>query len=335
MTFESSMLGLRIAHPFVAGASPLGRDLDTIRRLEDGGAAAIVLPSLFEEQVTLAAEGRIRHMDPFDKRWSGYLRDFPNTSDYAFTPDQYAEHIARARQAVDIPVIGSLNGTTGESWATFSRLIEEAGASALELNMYEVVTDLQISGAAIERQLVQLVSELKRYVKIPIAVKLSPFYASFGNLALQLDRTGADALVIFNRFYQPDIDIATMGPASEVRLSTSAELLLRLRWLAILYGRIRPSLIATGGVATPEDGIKALLTGANAIQVVSAILRHGPGYFTTLRTGLERWMEGHGIDNIDGMRGRASLKDVVDPGAFERAHYIKALQRLKGAVETT
>src|SRR5215470_16254395 len=159
MTLDSSMLGLRIAHPFVAGASPLGRDLDTIRRLEDGGAAAIVLPSLFEEQVTLAAEGRIRHMDPFDEQWFGNLRDFPHLSDYAFSPDEYAEHIAGAREVVDIPIIGSLNGTTGESWATSSRLIEEAGASALELNIYEVVTDLQISGAAIERQLVQLVSE--------------------------------------------------------------------------------------------------------------------------------------------------------------------------------
>src|SRR5262249_52572927 len=196
-------------------------------------------------------------------------------------------------------------------------------------------TDLQISSAAIERQLVELVSELKQYVKIPIAVKLSPFFASFGNLASQLDRAGADGLVIFNRFYQPDIDIATMEPASDVRLSTSGELLLRLRWLAILYERIRPSLIATGGVATPEDGVKALLAGANAVQVVSAILRHGPTYFTTLRAGLERWMEEHGIEEIDGVRGRARLKDVVDPGAFERAHYIKALHRLKAAVETT
>jgi dihydroorotate dehydrogenase (fumarate) len=332
MTLASSMLGLRIAHPFVAGASPLGRDLDTIRSLEDGGAAAIVLPSLFEEQVTLAAEGRIRHMDPRDEHWAGYLKHFPTLSDYAFTPDQYAEHVARARLAVGIPVIGSLNGTTGESWATFSRLIEQAGASALELNIYEVVADQQISSAAIERQLVELVSELKQYVKIPIAVKLSPFFASFGNLAGQLDRAGADGLVMFNRFYQPDIDIATMEPASEVRLSTSDELLLRLRWLAILYGRIRPSLIATGGVATPEDGIKALLAGANAVQVVSAVLRHGPAYFKTLRVGLERWMEAHDIEGIDGTRGRASLKDVVDPGAFERAHYIKALNRLKTAV---
>src|SRR6185369_8011220 len=177
MTLAGTALGLRIAHPFIAGASPLGRDLDTIRRLEDGGAAAIVLPSLFEEQVTLAAEGRIRHMDPLDEQWSANLKHFPTLGDYAFSPDEYAEHIAKARGAVGVPVIGSLNGTTGESWVTFSRLIEQAGASALELNMYEVVADMRISGAAVERQLVQLVSELKRYIKIPIAVKLSPFFA--------------------------------------------------------------------------------------------------------------------------------------------------------------
>jgi dihydroorotate dehydrogenase (fumarate) len=333
MTLAGSALGLPIAHPFIAGASPLGRDLDTIRRLEDGGAAAIVLPSLFEEQVTLAAEGRIRHMDPHDEQWAASLRHFPTLGDYAFLPEDYAEHIARARRAVGIPVIGSLNGTTGESWVTFSRLIEQAGASALELNMYEVVTDVRISGAAIERQLVQLVSELKRYVRIPIAVKLSPFFASLGNLARQLDQAGADGLVMFNRFYQSDIDIETMAPVPEAHLSTSAELLLRLRWLAILHRRVRPSLIATGGVATAEDGIKAVLAGADAVQVVSAILRNGPGYFTALRTGLERWMEQHHVTDIADVRGRASLKDIADPGAFERAQYIRTLHSLKTAVE--
>lgn len=333
MTLAGSALGLQIAHPFIAGASPLGRDLDTIRRLEDGGAAAIVLPSLFEEQVTLAVEGRIRHMDPCDEQWSASLKHFPTLADYAFSPDEYAEHVARARRAVGIPVIGSLNGTTGEAWLTFSRLIEQAGASALELNMYELVTDPRVTGAAIERQLVQLVSELKRYVKIPIAVKLSPFFASLANLARQLDQAGADGLVMFNRFYQPDIDISTMGPATEPRLSTSAELLLRLRWLAILYRRVRPSLIATGGVATAEDGIKAVLAGADAVQVVSATLRNGPDYFGTLRDGLERWMEHHQLADITDVRGRASLKDVADPEAFERAHYIRTLHSLKTAVE--
>jgi len=329
MNLASSLMGLRLAHPFVAGASPLGRDLDSIKRLEDGGAAAIVLPSLFEEQVTLAAEGRVRHVDPFDEQSASALKHFQSSADYAFTPEQYAEHLARAKRAVSIPVIGSLNGTTAESWLTFSRLIEQAGASALELNMYEVMTDFRISSAAVEQLLVQVTADLKQYLKIPIAVKLSPYFASVANLARRLDRAGADALVLFNRFYQPDIDITTMTASTQVQLSTSAELLLRLRWLAILHGRVRPSLVATGGVATPEDAIKAILAGADAVQVVSATLRHGPGYLATLRAGLEEWMTRHQIAHIDDVRGKASLRESADPAAFERAHYIRTLHSWK------
>jgi dihydroorotate dehydrogenase (fumarate) len=325
MNLASSLMGLPLAHPFVAGASPLGRDLDTVKRLEDGGAAAIVLPSLFEEQITLAAEGRIRHRDPLDPQWAASLIHFPDVREYAFTPQEYAEHVARVRRAVGIPVIGSLNGTTAESWLTFSRLIEQAGASALELNMYEVVADSTVSGAAIEHDLVALVHDLKQYLKIPIAVKMSPFFASIANVARQLDHAGADALVLFNRFYQPDIDIATMAVSSHVQLSTSSELLLRLRWLAILHGRVQPSLVATGGVATPDDGIKAILAGADAVQVVSAVLRNGPGYFSTMRAGLEAWMKEHDIPHVDAMRGRASLESAEDPSAFERGEYIRML----------
>jgi dihydroorotate dehydrogenase (fumarate) len=326
MNLASSLMGLRLAHPFVAGASPLGRDLDTIKRLEDAGAAAIVLPSLFEEQVTLAAEGRIRHAEP---DVTPALKHFQSPTDYAFTPDQYAEHIARAKRAVSIPVIGSLNGTTAESWLTYSRLIEQAGASALELNMYEVMTDFRISSAAVEQLLVQVTADLTQYLKIPVAVKLSPYFASVANLARRLDRAGADALVLFNRFYQPDIDITTMTATAQMQLSTSAELLLRLRWLAILHGRVRPSLVASGGVATPEDAVKAVLAGADVIQVVSATLRHGPGYLATLRAGLEEWMTRHQIAHIDEVRGRASLRESPDPAAFERAHYIRTLHSWK------
>ena len=212
MNLASSLMGLSLPHPFVAGASPLGRDLDTVRRLEDGGAAAIVLPSLFEEQITMAADGRIRHAIRSTSSGRPSLQHFPGPSDYAYTPEEYAEHVARVKRAVSIPVVGSLNGTTAESWLTFSRLIEQAGASAIELNMYEVVTDFRVSSAAIEHQLVHVVAELKQYLKIPIAVKLSPFFASVANLARQLDHAGADALVLFNRFYQPDIDIDDHEP---------------------------------------------------------------------------------------------------------------------------
>jgi dihydroorotate dehydrogenase (fumarate) len=326
MTTTTSYLGFRLPHPFIAGASPFGYHLDSIKRLEDAGCAAVVLHSLFEEQITLAASGRIRHRDPLDQEFAAALADFPAAGDYALGPQEYAAHVSRAKAAVKIPVIGSLNGTTAESWLTFSRIIEQAGADALELNLYEVVTDLNVPGMAVEHQIVDVVKELKRTLKIPIAVKLSPFFAAFGNVAHQLDLAGADGLVMFNRFYQPDIDIKTMRPSPQVELSTSAELLLRLRWLAILHGRVRPSLAVTGGVATPTDGIKAVLAGADAVQMVSALLRHGPGYVSTMRVGLEHWMEWNKMTSLDEVRGRVSLKQTKDPAAFERANYIRALQ---------
>jgi dihydroorotate dehydrogenase (fumarate) len=318
-------MGLPLAHPFVAGASPLGRDLDMIKRLEDSGCAAIVLPSLFEEQITLARQGRIRHVDPLDEGSAVRLAGYQSADDYAFSPDGYAEHIARAKRAVRVPVIGSLNGTSNESWLTFSRLIEQAGADALELNMYEVATDLDASSAAIEHQLIHTVADLKQYIRIPIAVKLSPFFTATANVAHRLDQAGADALVLFNRFYQPDIDLQTMSATPLAQLSTSTELPLRLRWIAILHGRIRPALVVSGGVATVEDGVKAVLAGADAVQVVSAALRHGPEYFSVLRDGLEHWMEDHQITTLADMRGRVSLKHVADGTAFERAHYIRTL----------
>jgi dihydroorotate dehydrogenase (fumarate) len=326
MNTTTSYLGLRLPHPFMAGASPFGYHLDSIKRLEDAGCAAVVLHSLFEEQITLASRGRIRHRDPLDEEFATALAEFPATGEYPLGPQEYAAHISQAKAAVKIPVIGSLNGTSAESWLTFSRIIEQAGADALELNAYEVVTDLDVPGLAVERQIIDIVKELKGTLKIPVAVKVSPFFASFGNVARQLDRAGADGLVIFNRFYQPDIDIKTMRPSPHVELSTSAELLLRLRWLAILHGRVRSSLAVTGGVAAPSDGIKALLAGADAVQMVSALLRHGPAYVSAMRLGLEHWMEWHKMTSLDEVRGRVSLEQTKDPAAFERANYIRALQ---------
>lgn len=326
MDMTTSYLGLRLPHPFMVGASPLAWHLDTIKRLEDAGCAAIVLHSLFEEQITMSARGRIRHMDPLDPQFAERLAPFPADHEYPLGPDEYARHLSRVKGAVKIPVIGSLNGTSAESWLTFSRIIEQAGADALELNLYEVVTDLAVPSAAIEHQLCHGVMDLKRVLKIPIAVKVSPFFAAFGNVAQRLDAAGADGLVMFNRFYQPDIDIRTMTASPHVELSTSAELLVRLRWLAILYGRVRPSLAVTGGVATPPDGIKALLAGADVVQMVSAILRHGPNYLSVMRDGLEHWMEWHKLASLSEVRGRTSLERSADPSAFERANYIRALQ---------
>jgi dihydroorotate dehydrogenase (fumarate) len=262
MQTDTSYLGFRLPHPFIAGASPFGYQLDTIKQLEDAGCAAVVLHSLFEERITLASRGRIRNRDLLDPEFAIALADFPASDDYPLGPHECAEHINRVKQAIKIPVIGSLNGTSAESWLAFSRITGQAGADALELNLYEVVTDLTISGLAVERQLVEIVKELKRVLKIPIAVKLSPFFAAFAHVARQLDAAGADAPVLFNRFYQPDIDIKTMRPSPQVERSTSRELLLRLRWLAIPHGRVRPCLAVTGGVAMPDDGIKALMAGA-------------------------------------------------------------------------
>jgi dihydroorotate dehydrogenase (fumarate) len=326
MDTTTSYLGFRLLHPFIAGASPFGYHLDTVKRLEDAGCAAIVLHSLFEEQITTAAEGTIAHMSVHDSEFAEPVAYFPSSADYAYTPDAYAQHVSRVKRSVRIPVIASLNGRTTEAWLRFATIIEQAGADGLELNIYDVVTDLDVSGMAIERELSDVVKALKRILKIPIAVKLSPYFAAFGNVAKQLDQAGADGLVIFNRFYQPDIDINTMESVPRVELSTSAELLLRLRWLAILHGRIRPSLAVTGGVVTPNDGIKAILAGADAVQMVSALLRHGPAYIASMRRALEQWMEWNKLTRLDEVRGRSSLQNTRDRAAFERANYIRTLQ---------
>jgi dihydroorotate dehydrogenase (fumarate) len=326
MDTSTSYLGMRLPHPFIAGASPFGHTLDAVKRLEDAGWSAVVLHSLFEEQITADHEGCIRHMDPSDTLFAEELAYFPHADDYPLGPDAYAEHISRLKRAVSIPIIGSLNGTSPESWLKFGRIIEQAGADALELNLYEVVTNLAMPGEAVEARLVGIVRELRDMLKIPIAVKVSPFFTAFGNVARRLDAAGADAIVLFNRFYQPDIDVKTLAPIVNVRLSDSSELRLRLQWMTILYGRVRPSLAVSGGVSTPDDGIKAILAGAEAVQIVSALLRHGPTHVDAMRGGLERWMEWHHFERLDEARGRASLERVADTATFERAQYIRTLQ---------
>jgi dihydroorotate dehydrogenase (fumarate) len=325
MDTSTSYLGFRLPHPFIAGASPFGYHLDSVKRLEDAGCAAVVLHSLFEEQITLAHEGRIAHMDAFEPEFADLLAYFPPVEDYAFTPGGYASHVSAVKQAIRIPLIASLNGRTTEAWLRYATIIEQAGADALELNIYDVVTDLDVEGTAVEHRIWDVVRELKRILKIPIAVKLSPFFSAFGNVARELDLAGADGLVMFNRFYQPDIDIGTFEAVPRVELSTSAELLLRLRWVAVLHGRVRPSLAVSGGVATPVDGIKAILAGADAVQIVSALLRHGPAYVTEMRRGLEDWMEWHTMTRLEEMRGRSSHELTRDPAVFERASYIRSL----------
>ena len=290
MNLSTSYLGLELTSPYIAGASPVSAQLDYVKRLEDAGCAAVVLPSLFEEQITLATSGTIRHRDPFDPQMAGPIESFPAAEDYAFQPDEYANHIRRLKHAVGIPVIASLNGATAEAWLRHAAKLQDAGAD-VRAEHIQVVTALDAAGMAIESSLRDVVIEMK-LLRINYAT-LTPFYTAFGNVARQLDRAGADGLVVFNRFYQADIDIKTINTVPSVELSRSAELLLRLHWLANLHGRLDADRAARGGVETPDDGIKALLAGAAAIQLVSAILRHGPGYFRTIRHGPERGLEWH------------------------------------------
>jgi len=325
---SSTYLGMRLKHPFMVGASPLSADIDGVRRLEDAGTAAIVLHSLFEEQITQAASGRIHGMTVGDDpQFAERLAAFPSPSEYPFAPRDYLEHVRRVKHAVHVPVIASLNGTTAENWLQYARLLQEAGADALELNYYEVVTDLAMPAIAVETEIASAVATLKRDLRIPIAVKLSPFFTAFGNMARRLDEAGADGLVLFNRFYQPDIDTRTMASRPTLELSRHSELLLRLRWLAILSGRIRPSLAATGGIETWNDGIKAVLAGAHVVQTVSAVLRHGPAFLTTMIMKLAEWMEWNHLASLDKVRGHVSLRMASHPEDFERANYIHALHQ--------
>ena len=326
MDLSTTWLGLRLAHPYMAGASPLSGDLDTVRRLEDGGASALVLPSLFEEQVTMATRGEIRHRDPHDERFRSQLAHFPPAGAYALTPEAYIDHIRRVKAAVAVPVFASLNGVTSEAWLRIAAEIERAGADGLELNMYDIVSDPGRSSLAIESDLRDLVLEMKRALRIPVAMKLSPYFTAPANLARRLDEAGVDGLVLFNRFYLPDIDIARLTMAPRIDLSTCAELPLRLHWTALLRGRVRASLALTGGIATPADGAKALLAGADVVQMVSAILREGPAFFGRMRDWLATYMTGRGFDRVSDLKGAVSFSATDDPASAERAAYLRTLQ---------
>jgi dihydroorotate dehydrogenase (fumarate) len=327
MNLSTNYLGLTLAHPFVAGASPLARDLDHAKRLEDGGASAIVLHSLFEEQITLRDTGLVNQMDPADAADAAILASYPKEDDYALDPDHYLDHVRRLKEALMIPIIGSLNGVSGESWLKAASEIAQAGADGLELNMYEVAADPDDSGSAIELRIRNATAALKSIVTIPVAIKLSPYFTAFGHFARQLDAAGADGLVLFNRFYQPDIDLATLTTSARIELSTSAELLLRLRWIAALRGRVHASLGLSGGVATAEDGIKAVLAGADAIQMVSAVLHNGPHFFKVMHDHLVRWMTAHTFTSIDEVRGRVRFAaGAEEGGSLARAGYLRTLQ---------
>lgn len=326
MDLSTRYLGLDLAHPVMTGASPLVDRLDLVRRLEDAGAAALTMHSLFEEQILMEQRATLQHIEAHAESYAEALSFFPNPDDYALGPDQYLEQIRRIKSAVDIPVIASLNGATGNGWIEYARLIEQAGADALELNIYFLATDPRETAADIESRVVRIAGAVKEAVRIPVAVKLSPFFSSLANLAAQLEGAGVDGLVLFNRFYQPDIDVESLDVAPRLLLSDSSELLLRLRWLAILAGRSQLSLACSGGVHTGVDAIKAIMAGASGVQVVSAILHHGPDRLKKILDELVQWMEEHEYESVSQMLGSMSLLRCPDPAAFERANYTRILQ---------
>jgi dihydroorotate dehydrogenase (fumarate) len=326
MNLGTTYLGLSLAHPIMPGASPLVDDLDMVRRLEDAGASAIVMHSLFEEQITREQIGTLDAMEAHANSFAEASSFFPRADAFALGPHAYLEQIRRIKEAVRVPVIGSLNGVTPTGWLDYARLIQEAGADALELNVYYLATDPRESGVDVERRTIDIVRIVKGAVTIPVAVKLSPFFSSLTHFAYELDDAGADGLVLFNRFYQPDIDVENLEVVPSLKLSDSSELLLRLRWLAILSGHVWSSLAVSGGVHTPHDAIKSVMAGASAVQVVSALLENGPGHLTWLRDGMERWLDEHAYESLEQMRGSMRLQACPDPGAFERANYMRILQ---------
>lgn len=325
-------LGLDLPHPLMPGASPLVDDLDRVRRLEDAGAAAIVMHSLFEEQI--AGEQVVTHTaleDPAES-FAEALSYFPEPEDFRLGPDEYLEQIRRIREAVSAPVIGSLNGTTPGGWLEYARLIEEAGAAALELNVYRLVTDPRETSAAADRHLLEIVQRVREAVSLPLAVKLSPFHSSIPWLAREVADAGVRGLVLFNRFYQPDVDPEELEVTRTLRLSDPSELLLRLRWLAILHGRVPVELAVSGGVHTALEAVKAVMCGASAVQMVSALLARGPEVLAEVRRGLARWLEEHEYESLEQMRGSMSLETAPDPHAYERAGYVEILQSYRDVV---
>jgi dihydroorotate dehydrogenase (fumarate) len=326
LDLATSYLGLRLRNPFVVGASPLGDDLDTARRLEDSGAAALVMHSLFEEQLTGEQLATFATMESAEGAFAEAVTLFPRPPAFSLGPEEYLEHLRRLKSALAVPVVASLHGSTAGGWLTYARLMQDAGADALELNVYYVATDPGASGELLERRTLAMVETVKHGLTIPVAVKISPYYTSLSHFALRLEQAGADGLVLFNRFYQPDLDPENLEVERRLRLSTPAELPLRLRWLAILSGRLRLSLAATGGVHGALDAVKAVAAGADAVQLVSALLQRGPDHLRAVREGFGQWLDEHGYGSLAELRGSLNLDRCPDPAAYERANYMQLLQ---------
>ena len=325
MSLATTYMGIPLQSPLIVGSSPLTEDLDVVKRLEDAGASALILPSLYEEEITCDQMSDFfsseTHEDSFSEA-SSYLPDASS----APGPDQYLEHLRRVKQAVGIPVIASLNGSTPGGWTSHAALMEQAGADAIELHLYHAASDPETSSAEVERQLLQTVWAVKGAVDIPVAVKISPLFTAFANFALQLDKAGADAIVLFTRFHKVDFDVIELEVLRRVELSSSADLDLRLRGTAVLAGRVKASLGITGGVHSALDVIKATMAGAHVVQMVSALMRHGPGYLQTLRAEVEAWMIANEWNSLEEMRGNMSFQRIPNPAVYERETFRQMFQ---------
>jgi len=326
MNLTTNYLGLLLKNPIVVSSSPLSHNVDSIRRLEDVGAAAVVMHSLFEEQISFDSYYLDYHLTQGTHSYAESLSYFPDMQTYNVGPDEYLNLIRRAKEAVDIPIIGSLNGASIGGWTDYAALIEDAGADALELNIYYVPTNPEISGLEVERIYLDVVSAVKSVVSIPLAVKLSPFFSSTANMASRLVGRGANALILFNRFYQPDFDLENMEVATRVVLSNSNELRLPLRWVAILYGKVLADLAITSGIHTSQDVIKGLLAGAKVTMMASELLQRGIRRVREVRDELLNWMAEHEYESVAQMIGAMSQQHCAEPAAFERANYMKMLQ---------
>ena len=317
MNLNTTYLGIQLPHPLIVGSGPLGDDIDIVRELEDGGAAALVLRSLYEEEIKGEQMKAFFDIESHEESFAEATSYSPDPES-AFGPDEYLEHLRRVKNAVRIPVIASLNGMSLGGWTSYASLMEQAGADALELNIYHAASDPTLSSAEVERQAIEIVREVKRTVRIPVAVKLSPLLTAFANFALQLDAAGTDGIILFTRFYQADIDPIELEVVRTLELSNSSELRLRLRGTAVLSGRVKASLAITGGVHTALDVIKSTMAGAHVTQLVSALLQNGPGHLRTLLSDIKGWMEENEWSSLNEMRGNMSYQRVPNPADYER-----------------
>jgi dihydroorotate dehydrogenase (fumarate) len=325
MDLSTKYLGLKLRTPLVISASPLSEDVDNLKRMEDAGASAIVLYSLFEEQLRQDRLELNKNLQQGTDSFAEALTYFPEPDEFRLGPEEYLKHIAAAKKATRIPIIASLNGSSAGGWTEYAKKIQEAGADALELNIYYIPTDMNLSGAAVEDTYINILKAVKSQVTIPVSVKLSPFFSSFANMAKRLDQAGANGLVLFNRFYQPDIELETLEVKPNILLSTPMAMRLPLRWIALLHGRVNASLAATSGIHRASDALKMLMAGADVTMLCSTIIRHGIPQIAMIERDLVDWMEEHEYESVSQLKGSLSQKNCAEPAAFERAQYMKAL----------